>query len=75
MNKNEDILIIDDEVQIRRLLEISLSANNYNTYFASNGKEGLIAAATHHPSLIIPDLGLPDIEGMHLLIKLREWFH
>ena len=74
MNLSDAILIIDDEVQIRRLLEISLSAHDYNTYFASNGKEGLISAATHNPSLIILDLGLPDIDGLELLLKLREWF-
>lgn len=74
MNENETILIIDDEIPIRRLLEISLSAHNYNTYFASNGKGGLIAAATHNPSLILLDLGLPDIDGQDLLVKLREWF-
>jgi two-component system KDP operon response regulator KdpE len=74
MNENETILIIDDEVQIRRLLEISLTAHNYNTSFASNGKEGLIASATLNPSLIILDLGLPDIDGQELLVKLREWF-
>ena len=71
---SDTILIIDDEVQIRRLLEISLSAHDYNTIFASNGKEGLIAAATYKPSLILLDLGLPDIEGLELLLKLREWF-
>lgn len=74
MNENETILIIDDEVQIRRLLEISLTAHNYNTCFASNGKEGLISAATHNPSLILLDLGLPDIDGQELLVRLREWF-
>lgn len=74
MNPSDPILIIDDEVQIRRLLEITLSANGFKTSFASNGKEGLIAAATYNPSLILLDLGLPDMEGMDLLKKLREWF-
>lgn len=74
MNENESILIIDDEVQIRRLLEISLTSNGYKTIFASNGKEGLISAAANHPSVIILDLGLPDIDGLELLVKLREWF-
>ena len=74
MNTDESILIIDDEVQIRRLLEITLSAHGYKTNDASNGKEGLIAAATHHPSLIILDLGLPDADGMLILKKLREWY-
>ncbi len=75
MNESDCILIIDDEVQIRRLLEISLTSNGYKTVFASNGKEGLINAATHHPSVIILDLGLPDMDGLELLVKLREWFY
>jgi two-component system KDP operon response regulator KdpE len=74
MNEKETILIIDDEIQIRRLLEITLSARGYKTIQAVNGKEGLIAAATHHPSLIILDLALPDIDGQELLFKLREWY-
>ncbi len=74
MNENEPILIIDDEVQIRRLLEITLSANGYKVIHAANGKDGLIDAATHHPALIILDLGLPDIDGHEVLKKLREWF-
>jgi len=74
MNEKKNILIIDDEVQIRRLLEISLSAYEFNTFFADNGQQGLVAAATHHPSLIILDLGLPDTDGLKLLLRLREWF-
>jgi len=74
MNENETILIIDDELQIRRLLEITLSANGYKILQAGNGKDGLVDAATHHPSLIILDLGLPDIDGQEILRKLREWF-
>ena len=74
MNETETILIIDDELQIRRLLEITLSANGYKILQAGNGKDGLIDAATYHPSLIILDLGLPDIDGQEILKKLREWF-
>lgn len=74
MNDNRTILIIDDEVQIRRLLEISLSTYGFNTVFATTGKEGLVAAATHSPALVILDLGLPDMDGMKLLETLREWY-
>jgi two-component system KDP operon response regulator KdpE len=74
MNLPETILIIDDEVQIRRLLEITLSSNGYRISEAANGREGLVAAATHHPEIIILDLGLPDIDGIEILKKLREWY-
>lgn len=68
------ILIIDDEIQIRRLLDITLSANGYKIFNAETGKDGLNAAATHHPILIILDLGLPDADGVDILKKLREWY-
>jgi two-component system KDP operon response regulator KdpE len=71
---SDHILIIDDEIQIRRLLDITLSAYGYNISEASSGKEGLIKAAIVHPVLIILDLGLPDIDGLEILKKLREWF-
>lgn len=71
----DNILIIDDEVQIRRLLEITLSANGYKIYEAPTGKEGLALAASLQPILIILDLGLPDIDGLNILKKLREWYH
>ncbi|MCX6320262.1 MAG: response regulator [Bacteroidia bacterium] len=74
MNLSETILIIDDEVQIRRLLEITLSSSGYKISEAATGKDGLIAAATHHPALIILDLGLPDSDGIEILKKLREWY-
>ncbi|HOY52225.1 MAG: response regulator [Prolixibacteraceae bacterium] len=74
MPEKEIILIIDDENQIRRLLDITLTANGYRTLLTTSGKEGLIMAATHHPELVILDLGLPDIDGQELLRKLREWY-
>ncbi|MBN1984925.1 MAG: response regulator [Prolixibacteraceae bacterium] len=75
MNENDKILIIDDELQIRRLLEITLSASGYKIIMSVNGKDGLVDAATYNPSLIILDLGLPDIDGQVILKKLREWFN
>jgi two-component system, OmpR family, KDP operon response regulator KdpE len=70
----ENILIIDDEIQIRRLLEITLSATGYKISEASTGKEGLALAASWQPALIILDLGLPDADGLDILKKLREWY-
>jgi len=75
MTEIESILIIDDELQIRRLLEITLSASGYKMFLASTGQEGILAAATHTPGLIILDLGLPDIDGQSVLKQLREWFY
>lgn len=74
MSSKAEILVVDDEVQIRKLLEITLDSNGYKTFFAVNAKEGLMAAANHQPDLIILDLGLPDEDGQVVLKRLREWF-
>ena len=71
----DTILIIDDETQIRRLLEITLSASGYKIVEANTGKEGLLMAASYQPSLVILDLGLPDMDGTEVLKNLREWFY
>lgn len=70
----EPILIIDDEVQIRRLLEITLNSNGYKIATATNGHDGLTQAAVHPTVLTILDLGLPDMDGLVVLKKLREWY-
>ena len=72
MNKAE-ILIIDDEEQIRKLLEITLRSNNYTVTQAATAKEGIIMASNHPPELIILDLGLPDKDGLDVLQELRQW--
>lgn len=73
MNK-ADILIIDDEPQIRKLLQINLESNDYKVIQASTGKEGLTLSASHLPDLILLDIGLPDINGHEVLKELREWY-
>lgn len=74
MNKAE-ILIIDDEPQIRRLLEINLESNDYKVWQAETGKEGLIMAANHPPELILLDICLPDRSGHEILKELRKWYN
>ncbi|WP_158839966.1 response regulator [Polaribacter sp. L3A8] len=74
MNKAE-ILIIDDEPQIRKLLQINLESNNYKVTQASTGNEGLILSANHPPELILLDIGLPDKSGHDILKELREWYN
>jgi two-component system, OmpR family, KDP operon response regulator KdpE len=74
MTVKDSILIIDDEVQIRRLLEITLSASGFKIIEAATGKEGITLAASQQPGLIILDLGLPDMDGLEIVKKLREWY-
>ena len=74
MNKPE-ILIIDDEPQIRKLLQINLEYNDYKVIQAENGKQGLILSASNPPELIILDIGLPDKSGHEILKELREWYN
>ena len=66
-------LVIDDEPQIRRLLTISLEADAYRVLTAATGNEGLVLAAQHRPEIILLDLGLPDLGGLEVLQRLREW--
>jgi len=68
-------LIIDDELQIRRLLRVCLEANGYRVAEAATGKEGIAEAAQRPPDVVVLDLGLPDMEGIAVLKRLREWSH
>jgi len=73
MNKAA-ILIIDDEAQIRKLLQITLQSNDYLVNEAATAREGMALAASHPPDMIILDIGLPDEDGHSVLKKLREWY-
>lgn len=67
------VLVIDDELQIRRLLRVSLEGNGYRVIEAASGQEGLTMAAQHPPDTVLLDLGLPDMDGVTVLKRLREW--
>lgn len=67
------VLVIDDEPQIRKFLDISLRAQGYVVRVAESGADGLAQLATHGADLVILDLGLPDRDGHEVLRELRQW--
>jgi two-component system KDP operon response regulator KdpE len=73
MTEGARILVIDDELQIRRMLKTALSGYGYALGEAATAREGLAQAAIFHPDLVVLDLGLPDADGMEVIAHLREW--
>ena len=67
------VLVIDDEPQIRKFLDISLRAQGYQVILAANGTDGLTALATQGADLVVLDIGLPDKDGHEVLKELRQW--
>jgi two-component system, OmpR family, KDP operon response regulator KdpE len=67
------VLVIDDEPQILRFLEPALQSENWRVLGAQSGQEALVQASTRAPDVILLDLGLPDIDGLEVLKRLREW--
>lgn len=70
---NAVALVVDDEVQIRRLLRLVLEAENYKVHEAATGQQALMEIATRRPDIVLLDLGLPDLDGLAVLKRLREW--
>lgn len=73
MSIPKNILVIDDEIQIRRLLKIGLEDSGYSVFEAEDGKRGIQELINHKPSIVLLDLGLPDEDGLLVLKKIREF--
>ncbi|MBQ8378670.1 MAG: response regulator [Oscillospiraceae bacterium] len=67
------ILIVEDDSAVRNLIVTTLDTNNYKYLTASNGKTAVMEAASHNPDIILLDLGLPDMEGVEIIRKIRTW--
>jgi two-component system KDP operon response regulator KdpE len=67
------LLVIDDEPQVRRFIRSSLAPADYKLLEADTGERGLAEAVAHHPDVVLLDLGLPDIDGIEVTRRLREW--
>lgn len=67
------ILVIDDEIEIRRLLKVGLTAYGYDFEEAASGQEGIYQAAIVRPDIVILDMGLPDLDGLSVVKQIREW--
>lgn len=73
MKTSQSVVIIDDEKQIRRLLRLALEGAGHHVYEAETGEAGLLEIVQRRPDVVLLDLGLPDMEGVEMLRRLREW--
>ena len=67
------VVVIEDEPQIRRFVRAALTGQGYRVFEAATGEDGLIEAASRQPDLVVLDLGLPDLDGLQVITRLREW--
>ncbi len=67
------VLLIEDEPQMRRFLRITLRSQGFRLVEAETAHDGLLQAATHSPEIILLDLGLPDMDGLEVIRRIREW--
>ena len=73
MNNKTNILVVEDDRQIRKLMSTTLSANGYNIECVSDGGQAILALTTNKFDIVLLDLGLPDMDGVTVIKKIREW--
>ena len=67
------VVLIEDEAQIRRFLRAALVGSGFRLFEAATGESGVVETATRQPEIVILDLGLPDIDGLEVIRRIREW--
>jgi len=67
------VVLIEDELSIRRFLRVALNGQGYRVFEAGTGEDGLIETASRQPDIVIVDLGLPDVDGLQVIARIREW--
>ena len=73
MNNKPLILVVEDDAAVRNLMSVTLDTQGYRYHLARNGSEALIETSTHQPDVMLLDLGLPDMEGVDIIRKIRSW--
>lgn len=73
MNNKSSILVVEDDAAIRNLITTTLKTHNYKYVTAANGETAILEAASHNPDVVLLDLGLPDMDGIEVIKKIRSW--
>ncbi|MBR4035794.1 MAG: response regulator transcription factor [Oscillospiraceae bacterium] len=73
MNNNYNILVVEDDAPVRNLITTTLKANEYKFITAANGSDAIMSAVSHNPDIVLLDLGLPDMDGVDVIEKIRSW--
>ena len=73
MNKTMTVLVVEDDMPIRNLISTTLKTHEYKFLTAKDGNDAIMQASSHNPDVVLLDLGLPDIDGIEVIKKIRSW--